>query len=148
MEILKKNIKFISSSLLILSVMILLIVSIAQKQGVAVSAGDVKIEIGNGEEVEFEKAFSHMYQSLDDNSKKIAMIDSKMNMLLDSKHQDIVFQIEKQYTKIKNSPADVKTIDIEKVLDDWSLLPDKLKNSSLVAKYDLINNYYKDLIIN
>jgi hypothetical protein len=131
----------------LLLLLIILIAVIVTKSDISLSTDDIKIELTNGNKVQFNQAFTELLCSVEDSNNRMDQINIKLDGLLDDKYEQIIFEINKQYAKIQEEPEDIKQLDLEYVISKWSILPEKMKNDVLKTKYDIIKKFYQNTYI-
>ena len=116
---------------------------------VEVSVGDVAVKVGEGTDPEtmgLSEAIGEIYKTTEENSQKLAELSAATATANVFINKSIVREINKQHGKITDAsdPGDVKAVDIEAVIDDWSTLSDAYKTQAIIYKYDIISTWYKE----
>lgn len=105
---------------------------------VHVSVGDAKIQVGE-KNLPMESALAEIYNQ----TAAIPQLTQDVTYLLHSTRMDMVRNILRQYSMIRNNPNNVLTIDVVRCLEDWHQLPEAYKTGDLPIKYEFIKEWYE-----
>lgn len=71
-------------------------------------------------------------------------INEKLDYLVSAQQNQLVFDINKQVSKIKECPADMKRIDVESIMTRWNTFPESLKTDLVKSQYEFVRKWYED----
>lgn len=105
---------------------------------IQVSVGDAKVSVGE-KNVPLESAISDIYHQTQD----LPNLTKDVNYLLHCTRMEMVRNILRQYTAIRENPNQVMIIDVVSCFEDWPQIPQNYKTGDLPIKYEYILSWYQ-----
>lgn len=144
----KNWLSFVIASLMVVCIGFLIPIALGsgQPSEIEVSIGDASIKVGTGEDAKIlpmEGAIGQLCDDVGIIKNDFIELKIQVNNCTSYNYKSIIRQVDKQYGKIHKSPDDVKMCDIQYLVEDWTILPEKYRDPPIVMKYESIESWYR-----